>query len=120
MRPGFLRLSKESKLARSGLAGLFLGVEIVSEKNVDSYRGVLARRGIKPEEFVMVGNSLRSDVAPVLELGARAVHIPYHVTWHHEHVPEESLPREGWHRLTALSELARLLDEIDKPAAGGR
>jgi len=111
---------QESKLARSGLAGLFLGVEIVSEKNVDSYRGVLARRGIKPLEFVMVGNSLRSDVAPVLELGARAVHIPYHVTWHHEHVPEESLPREGWYRLTTLSELARLLDEIEKPVAGGR
>jgi putative hydrolase of the HAD superfamily len=111
---------QESKLARSGLAGLFLGVEIVSEKNVDSYRGVLARRGVKPEEFVMVGNSLRSDVAPVLELGSRAVHIPYHVTWHHEQVPEESLPREGWYRLTTLSELARLVDEIDKPAAGGR
>jgi putative hydrolase of the HAD superfamily len=68
---------QESKLARSGLADLFLGVEILSEKNANSYRGVLKRRGIKPEEFVMVGNSLRSDLLPVLELGARAVHIPY-------------------------------------------
>ena len=103
---------QESKLARSGLAGLFLGVEIVSEKNVDSYRGVLARRGIKPEEFVMVGNSPRSDIAPVLELGARAVHIPYHLTWHHEHVPEESLPREGWHRIDSISELSRVLEKL--------
>jgi putative hydrolase of the HAD superfamily len=103
---------QESKLARSGLAGLFLGVEIVSEKNVDSYLRILERRGIKPEEFVMVGNSLRSDVAPVLELGARAVHIPYHVTWHHEHVPEESLPREGWYRTDSIAELSRLLEKL--------
>jgi putative hydrolase of the HAD superfamily len=103
---------QESKLARSGLAGLFLGVEIVSEKNVDSYRRILERRGIQPQEFVMVGNSPRSDIAPVLELGARAVHIPYHLTWHHEHVPEESLPREGWHRIDSISELSRVLEKL--------
>jgi putative hydrolase of the HAD superfamily len=103
---------QESKLARSGLAELFLGVEILSEKNVNSYRGVLKRRGIKPEEFVMVGNSLRSDVLPVLELGARAVHIPYAVTWHHEEVPEESLPSEGWLRIESIAELNRLLAEL--------
>ena len=103
---------QESKLARSGLADLFLGVDILSEKNVAAYRAVLARRGIKTEEFVMVGNSLRSDIVPVLELGAQAVHIPYHVTWHHEHVPEESLPRSGWHRIAGISELSRLLAEL--------
>jgi putative hydrolase of the HAD superfamily len=103
---------QESKLARSGLAELFLGVEILSEKNVNSYRGVLKRRGIKPEEFVMVGNSLRSDVLPVLELGSRAVHIPYAVTWHHEEVPEESLPREGWLRIESIAELNRVLAEL--------
>jgi putative hydrolase of the HAD superfamily len=103
---------QESKLARSGLAGLFLGVEILSEKNVDSYRGVLKRRGIKPEEFVMVGNSLRSDVLPVLGLGARAVHIPYHVTWHHELVPDESMPPEGWVRIESIAELSRTLADL--------
>jgi putative hydrolase of the HAD superfamily len=103
---------QESKLARSGLADLFLGVEIVSEKNAGSYRGILTRRGITADEFVMVGNSLRSDVVPVLELGARAVHIPYHVTWHHEHVPEESLPKTGWYRLESIAGLSRLLDEL--------
>jgi putative hydrolase of the HAD superfamily len=103
---------QESKLARSGLAGLFLGVEIVSEKDVESYRRILERRGIKPEEFVMVGNSLRSDVVPVLELGARAVHIPYQVTWHHEHVPDESLPHDGWYRIDNITELSRLLDTL--------
>jgi putative hydrolase of the HAD superfamily len=103
---------QESKLARSGLAGLFLGVEIVSEKDFESYRRILERRGIKPVEFVMVGNSLRSDVVPVLELGARAVHIPYEVTWHHEHVPDESLPRDGWYRIDSITELSRLLDTL--------
>jgi putative hydrolase of the HAD superfamily len=126
LRYGLLLITKgdlfdqESKLARSGLADLFLGVEILSEKNVNSYRGVLKRRGMKLEEFVMVGNSLRSDVVPVLELGARAVHIPYEITWHHELVPEESLPREGWYRLGSISELHKLLSEIDMPAAGQR
>jgi putative hydrolase of the HAD superfamily len=103
---------QESKLARSGLADLFLGVEIVSEKNVSSYRAILSRRGIKADEFVMVGNSLRSDIVPVLELGARGVHIPYHVTWRHEQVDEESLPRSGWHRLEKIDELSGLLASL--------
>jgi putative hydrolase of the HAD superfamily len=107
---------QESKLARSGLADMFSGVEILSDKNVDSYRSLLTRRGIKPDEFVMVGYSLRSDIAPVVALGARAVHIPYHVTWNHEHVPEESLPRSGWYRLGGIGELAALLESIDEPA----
>jgi putative hydrolase of the HAD superfamily len=103
---------QESKLARSGLADLFLGVEIVSEKNVNSYRAILSRRGVKPDEFVMVGNSLRSDIVPVLELGARAVHIPYQVTWRHEQVPEEALPRFGWYRLEGIGELGELLGRL--------
>lgn len=104
---------QESKLARSGLGDLFAGVEILSDKTVDSYRAVLRRRDIKPDEFVMVGNSLRSDIVPVVALGGRAVHIPYHVTWSHEQVPEDSMPREGWHRLDTIAELGLLLASID-------
>jgi putative hydrolase of the HAD superfamily len=103
---------QESKLAQSGLGDLFLGVEILTEKNVDSYRGIFHRRSIKPEDFVMVGNSLRSDVVPVVALGARAVHIPYQVTWQHEHVPEDELPKEGWRRISAISALPALLAEL--------
>ena len=103
---------QESKLARSGLADLFIGVEILSEKSVDSYRSVLRRRAITASDFVMVGNSLRSDIAPVLALGASAVHIPYHVTWHHEELPEDSLPKKGWRRLASISELAQALSEL--------
>jgi putative hydrolase of the HAD superfamily len=104
---------QESKLARSGLGDLFAGVEILSDKTADSYRSVLRRRDIMTGEFVMVGNSLRSDIVPVVAVGGRAVHIPYEVTWHHEHVPEDSLPREGWHRLDSISGLDRLLDSMD-------
>jgi putative hydrolase of the HAD superfamily len=103
---------QESKLARSGLGEMFSGVEILSEKSVDSYRSLLSRRGIKPEEFVMVGNSLRSDIVPVVELGARGVHIPYHLTWNHEQVAEDSLPAAGWHRLDSIAELGGLLESL--------
>ena len=103
---------QESKLARSGLAEMFSGVEILSEKNADAYRSVLRRRQIKPEEFVMVGNSPRSDIAPVVAIGARGVHIPYPLTWHHEHVPEDSMPSDGWYRLEKISELGALLDSL--------
>jgi putative hydrolase of the HAD superfamily len=101
---------QESKLSRSGLGDLFVGVEIVSEKSVDSYEAIFRRRGINPAEFVMVGNSLRSDVVPVVGLGGYAVHIPYSVTWHHEHVPEDELPKEGWRRIAAIGELPALLE----------
>ncbi|TMF31623.1 MAG: HAD family hydrolase [Chloroflexi bacterium] len=74
--------------------------------------GRYARRAIKPEHFAMVGNSLRSDVVPVVSLGAHAVHIPYEVTWHHEHVPEEELPNEGWQRVSTIRELPAILDEL--------
>ena len=103
---------QESKLARSGLADMFKGVEILSEKNVDAYRSLLRRRHIEPAEFVMVGNSLRSDIVPVIALGARGVHIPYPLTWHHEQVPDDAMPKDGWHRLENISGLGELLDSF--------
>src|SRR6266487_22977 len=109
---GYL-FNQESKLARSGLGDLFFGVEILSEKNVDSYARVFRRRGIDPTQFVMVGNSLRSDVVPVVALGGRAVHIPYTVTWQHEHVPEDQLPKAGWRRIESMAELSKVLGKMD-------
>ncbi len=104
--------NQESKLASSGLGDLFLGVEIVSEKNGDTYRGIFKRRGIDPNEFVMVGNSLRSDIVPVVALGGRAVHIPYHVTWAHEEVAEDLLPKQGWRRIEKIAELPGVLQNL--------
>ena len=73
-----------AKVAASGLAERFWQVEVVVDKDAAVYRELLERHGIDPSRFVMVGNSLRSDVLPVLELGGSAVHVPYHFTWRHE------------------------------------
>jgi putative hydrolase of the HAD superfamily len=75
---------QEKKVAESGLADLFRRIEIVSEKNAATYRRVLGEFDLQPAQFAMVGNSLRSDIEPVLRLGGWAVHLPYHVTWAHE------------------------------------
>ncbi len=75
---------QERKILASGLAAHFLATEVVSEKDEATYARVLARHGIAPERFLMVGNSLKSDIAPVLRLGGCAAHIPYHLTWEHE------------------------------------
>jgi putative hydrolase of the HAD superfamily len=79
---------QESKLARSGIGDHFSAVEIVSDKNVRTYRTVIARAGIEPQRFLMIGNSLKSDVLPALDAGASAIHIPYFTTWAHEHVED--------------------------------
>ncbi|MGC1547976.1 MAG: HAD family hydrolase [Rhodanobacter sp.] len=75
---------QEKKVAQSGLADLFRRIEIVSEKDATTYQRVLAEFGLAPSQFAMVGNSLRSDIEPVLRLGGWGVHLPYHVTWAHE------------------------------------
>ncbi len=100
---------QEAKLARSGLGELFEAVEIVSEKDEDRYRRVLREHGVAPERFVMVGNSMRSDVLPVVGVGGRGVHVPYHVTWALEEVDPEEVPADGWWRIEHLSELPALL-----------
>ena len=79
-------LDQERKLEKSGLAGAFDHVEIISEKNTTKYAELLRVLGCPPERFLMVGNSVRSDILPVVELGGRAVHVPYHLVWEHEHV----------------------------------
>lgn len=73
-----------AKVAASGLAERFWRIEVVADKDAASYEELLERHGIDPARFVMVGNSLRSDVLPVLELGGAAIHVPYPMTWRHE------------------------------------
>lgn len=75
---------QEAKIAASGLADLFTRIEIVSEKHAAAYARVLREFDIPPESFAMVGNSLRSDIEPVVRLGGWGVHLPYHLTWAHE------------------------------------
>ncbi len=108
-------LHQETKVARSGLAELFWHVEVVSEKDEVTYRRVLDRHHIEPATFVMVGNSVRSDVLPVLALGGRAVHVPYSVTWALEHAE----PDPDLHDFPVLSSLDELPACIESMAQEG-
>ena len=83
-------MNQEQKLARSGLGDHFQAIEIVSEKDANTYRRIVARQGIRPEATVMIGNSMKSDVLPALEAGLWGIHIPYHITWAHEHAEAPS------------------------------
>jgi putative hydrolase of the HAD superfamily len=102
-------LDQESKIERSGLGRHFKHIEIVSDKTRDSYAALLARHNLRPAGFLMVGNSLRSDVLPVLAIGARAVHIPYRLTWAHEHVTPEELNGANYAELEHLGQLVELI-----------
>jgi putative hydrolase of the HAD superfamily len=103
---------QESKLARSGLAPLFDAVEIVSEKDADAYRRILARRGVAPERFLMVGNSIRSDILPVRAIGARAVHVHYPITWALEQVDHKGAEAEGFVEIERIDALLGVLAEL--------
>lgn len=97
---------QESKVARSGLADRFEHVAIVAEKDQPTYRRVMCTVGVAPDGFLMVGNSVRSDVLPVVELGGLAVHIPYHVTWELERA---ELPvADGTGRVWELEDIRQL------------
>lgn len=100
---------QERKVAKSGLADYFHHIEIVSEKNEAAYATILRRHAIQPHGFLMVGNSLKSDILPVLTLGGTGVHIPYHLTWAHEHV--ETLPAaEGrFFEVKSIREIPRII-----------
>jgi putative hydrolase of the HAD superfamily len=101
---------QESRLAMSGLGDLFTAVEVVSEKDELTYRKILQRYHIQPEHFVMVGNSVRSDILPVLALGARAIHIPYHITWELEKA-ELDASLEGLSQARSIVEVPALLGD---------
>jgi putative hydrolase of the HAD superfamily len=100
---------QEGKLARSGLAHYFDAVEVLTEKDEAAYRRVLETHNVDPHDFLMVGNSVRSDILPVLDLGAAAVHIPYKITWDHEQVDEEDVDHT-FVQLTTMSELIPYLE----------
>lgn len=104
-------VDQTSKIERSGLADCFEQVEIVPRKDAAIYRTVFARHGIDPARCVMVGNSMPSDVLPMLELGGQAVHVPYKLLWAHEAHGEDP-KSERFHRLDRLSELPALLERL--------
>jgi putative hydrolase of the HAD superfamily len=103
---------QESKVARSGLVELFWRIEIVAEKDPDTYRRIFDAHDIDAGHFVMIGNSVRSDVLPVIEAGAQAVHLPYHTTWELEHA-EPDRTAAGYWEIDHLSELPALVERLD-------
>lgn len=101
-------LDQERKLKKSGLDHYFHHIEIMSEKKENDFQKLIKHLDIQPIEFAMVGNSLKSDVLPVLTLGGHGFHIPYHVTWAHERV-ETQIENE---RFTVLNSIHELLNYL--------
>ncbi|MBC7368815.1 MAG: HAD family hydrolase [Undibacterium sp.] len=100
---------QERKLARSGLAAHFQHVEILSEKDEGSYAALFRRHAIDPARFLMVGNSLKSDILPVLALGGAGVHVPYHITWAAERVETATQASSRFFQLKSVRELPEIL-----------
>jgi putative hydrolase of the HAD superfamily len=100
---------QERKVSRSGVAGYFEFVEVLGQKTAESYRDLLHRYGQAPEGFLMIGNSLRSDILPVISIGAQAIYIPYAHTWHHEHVEAESTAAVEYHEVEHMGQVPALI-----------
>jgi len=102
-------LDQERKLQKSGLSKYFQHVEVLSDKKEKNYSDLLMHLQIEVDEFVMIGNSLKSDVLPLLNIGAKAIHIPFHTTWAHEEVSEKEIDKDHHYlkieRLTQLKAL---------------
>ena len=101
-------LDQERKLKKSGLTDYFHHVEIMSEKDEPNYRKLLKHLDIQPEEFLMIGNSLKSDVLPVLNIGGHAIHVPFHITWAHEQI-EGSIDNERFKNVAGIREVLEVL-----------
>ena len=104
-------IDQETKIARSGLAEYFTGVEIVSDKNTETYEKILSRHEIIASRFIMIGNSMRSDIVPIVQIGGQAVHIPYYSTWDHEQKHPYIDPKD-FKQLKHIGLLPRLIEEM--------
>ncbi|KPM30408.1 Haloacid dehalogenase domain protein hydrolase [Croceitalea dokdonensis DOKDO 023] len=102
-------LDQERKLEKSGLKRFFNHVEVLSDKKEGNYRGLLNNLQIKLDEFLMVGNSLKSDVIPLINIGAKAVHVPFHTTWAHEMVHKKAMESTAYLELRGIKELLMYL-----------
>ena len=105
---------QEAKVRASGMGDLFRRIEIVSEKDPPTYARLFEEFRVQPRQFLMVGNSLRSDIVPILALGGWGVHVPYHVTWAYE---AEAEVREGGERMRSVPDVSGLLAAVDELAA---
>lgn len=102
------------KIRKSGLENYFDHIEIMSHKTEEEYSLLLERLKIEASRFLMIGNSLKSDILPVLSLGGNGIHIPYEITWQHENT-EKELSNPDFHSVTSISEIMKILELAEKP-----
>jgi putative hydrolase of the HAD superfamily len=98
-------LDKERKLEKSGLLNYFHHIEVLSEKKEANYQKLLDHLEIKPKAFLMIGNSLKSDILPLVHIGAKAMHVPFHTTWQHETVSQQMAENKNYVVLDSISDL---------------
>lgn len=98
-------LDQERKLEKSKLTKYFHHIEVLSDKKESNYTKLLSHLDIKPSEFLMIGNSLKSDILPLVNINAHAIHIPFHTTWAHEQVSEEETNGKAYKTVSSLREI---------------
>ena len=103
-------LDQERKLEKSGLTKYFHHIEVLSDKQEVNYSKLLNHLDIKPSEFLMIGNSLKSDVLPLVNIKAHAIHVPFHTTWAHEQVTEQETNGKTYKTIHSLRDLLKLLN----------
>ncbi|WPR72143.1 HAD family hydrolase [Flavobacterium sp. NG2] len=101
-------LDQRRKLHNSGLGKYFHHIEVMSDKQEIDYLDLLKRLEIQPQEFLMIGNSLKSDVLPVLGIGSRAVHVPFHTTWAHEKI-DHKIVHHNFQSISKITEILKLI-----------
>lgn len=102
-------LDQERKLEKSGLINYFHHVEVMSEKKIPDYQKLTKHLDIAPQELLMVGNSLKSDILPLIAIGASAIHVPFHTTWTHEQVSEQDLLNSDYTTVSSIRDILALL-----------
>lgn len=102
-------LDQERKLEKSNLVDYFHHIEVMSDKQEANYSKVLEHLDIEPSEFLMIGNSLKSDILPLVNIGAKAIHIPFHTTWLHEQLSDQEMSNKAYTTITSLSDLKLIL-----------
>lgn len=102
-------LDQRRKLHNSGLGKYFHHIEVMSDKQEIDYSDLIKRLEIRPEEFFMIGNSLKSDVLPVLAIGGHAVHIPFHTTWAHEKI-DHKVEHKNFSTFKKITEVLKKLE----------
>jgi len=106
---------QQRKIKRSGLASYFRYSEVVNEKKAENYQNLLDKYALNPQRFLMVGNSLRSDILPVLAVGGLAAYVPYDLTWDHENAVDPPQDSERYFELEHISQVAELVHKLENP-----